>query len=100
MVKSLMHWLRPYNRKSKTGESPASSNCSSPVLKRASQKSSSNSPGKITLHKITDIDDPADNPFILTGRIQSCKIFFYYNFIKNNNALLTFLEYYYGIHTS
>ena len=69
MVKSLMHWLRPYNRKSKTCESPASSNCPSPVLKRASQKSSSNSPGKITLHKITDIDDPADNPFILTGKI-------------------------------
>ena len=82
MVKSLMHWLRPYNRKSKTGESPASSNCSSPVLKRASQKSSSNSPRKITLHKITDIDDPSDNPFILTGRNQRYKILLEYYFIK------------------
>ena len=55
-----MHWLRPYNRNSP-------SRCSSPISKSSSQKSSSNSLGRITLHKITDIDDPTDNPFILTG---------------------------------
>ena len=64
MVKSLMHWLRPYNRKTQLESSP--SRCSSPNLKSSSQKSSSL--GRITLHKITDIDDPIDNPFILTGK--------------------------------
>ena len=67
MVKSLMHWLKPYSRKPEKVES-TSSTCSSPVLKSSSHASSSNSSGGITLHKITDIDDPADkNHFILTG---------------------------------
>ena len=61
MVKSLMHWLRPYNRKTQPLES-SPSRCSSPILKSSAQKS------RITLHKITDIDDPIDNPFILTGK--------------------------------
>jgi len=70
MAKSLMHWLMPYNRKPVKVESTSSSTCSSPVLKSSSRTSSSNTAngGGITLHKITDIDDPADkNHFILTG---------------------------------
>ena len=70
MAKSLMHWLMPYNRKPDKVESTSSSTCSSPVLKSSSRTSSSNiaDDGGIRLHKITDIDDPADkNHFILTG---------------------------------
>ena len=67
MVKSLMHWLRPYSRQSEKVESTPST-CFSTVLKSSSHTSSSSSSGGITLHKITDIDDPADkNHFILTG---------------------------------
>ena len=71
MVKSLMHWLRPYSQKTQSTESSSGhphkaipNNNNNNSLNKSSQNSSK----KIMLHKITDIDDPADNPYILTGK--------------------------------
>lgn len=60
MVKSLMHWLRPNNRIAQQLQS------SSPASE-SSQPSSPQHSGRIRLHKITDIQNPNENPFILTG---------------------------------
>jgi len=64
MPKSLMHWLRPYNRKNQQPVESSPSTCSSPNLTKSSIQKSS---GRIKLHKAADIDNPIDNPFILTG---------------------------------
>ena len=71
MVKSLMHWLRPYNQKTQSTESSSGhphNTTPNNNNNNSLNKSSQNSSKKIMLHKITDIDDPADNPYILTGK--------------------------------
>ena len=70
MVKSLMHWLRPYSQKTQSTESSSGHphNATPNDNNNSLNKSSQNSSKKIMLHKITDIDDPADNPYILTGK--------------------------------
>ena len=68
MVKSLMHWLRPYSQKTQSTESSSGHPHNAVDNNNSLNKSSQNSSKKIMLHKITDIDDPADNPYILTGK--------------------------------
>ena len=78
MVKSLMHWLKPYNRKNQQHVKSDSSTCSSHNLTEPSsaKKASENESGKIRLHKAKDMENPIDNPFILTGRKNLLKSFF------------------------